>query len=265
MIDTEKLHSVLFEVKDYIGTITINRPESRNSLSRGVVTELNYILRELREDNDVRVLILTGAGEKAFSSGGDLSGGMNDKIEVEDDDDPRDGFVKLFDNIRKVGKPIIAMINGYCYAGAFGLALACDLIVAVDYAKFSTPEIKRGLWPMMIMAPIFRNLPRKKAMELILTGDSITAQEAFELNIVNRVASKEDLLNTTMELAKKLANKSPLIMKMGRDAYYEIMDKEYIESIEYLNGELMKVLSTEDAMEGISAFFQKREPVWKGK
>ncbi len=264
MAEMPEFKTILWEVEDRVGIITINRPEARNALSQGVLKEINYILRTVRDDNSIGALLLTGAGEKAFSSGGDLSGGFQ-QVDVPDDGDPRDEFVKLFDYIKKSGKPIIAMINGYCYAGAFGVALACDLIVAAEHAKFATPEIKRGLWPMMIMATIFRNVPRKKAMEMILTGEAITAQEAYQLGIVNKVVPFEKLREESMELAKRIAKMSPLIVRMGRDAYYDVLDREYIESIEYLNGKLMEVLSTEDAMEGIRAFFEKREPKWKGK
>ena len=150
-------------------------------------------------------------------------------------------------------------------AGSLGIALACDLIIAKDTAGFGTPEINVGLFPFMIMALIYRNVPRKKTTEMLLLGERLTAEEAREAGIVNKVVPAEEFDAAVAEWAAKLASKSPLVMRLGKDAMWRQMDMPLIDALDYLRSQLTIELSTEDAIEGVTAFFEKREPEWKGR
>ena len=253
---------VTYEVDGHIVTITINRPEARNALNPETLTALKNALADARDDDNARVVVLTGAGDKAFSAGGDLQG----FLQSGDDNVDRHGhFVELFEIMRSVGKPIVGAINGHCLAGGFGVALACDLLVTSDRATFGTPEINVGLWPHMIMAVIFRNIDRKRGMQLLMTGERIDAATAERWNLVNWVTPQEQVMDKAREIAGQLAAKSPTAMRMGREAFYEVQDMEYGDALAHLKTKLAATLATEDAREGISAFFEKREPVWKGR
>ena len=162
-------------------------------------------------------------------------------------------------------KPLIAAIEGFAVAGGLEVALACDLIVAAEEAGFGTPEINVGVFPFMILALIYRNVPRKKTTELLLLGERITAAEALEAGIVNKVVPRSELDAAVDEWAAKLASKSPLLMKMGKDAIFRSQDMAFADALEYLRGNLSLALTTEDVIEGVSAFMEKREPKWKGR
>ena len=150
-------------------------------------------------------------------------------------------------------------------AGALGIALACDLIIAKEGAGFGTPEINVGLFPFMIMALIYRNVPRKKTTEMLLLGERLTAEEAREAGIVNKVVPADEFDAAVAEWAAKLASKSPLIMRLGKDAMWRQLDMPLADALDYLRSQLTIELSTEDAVEGVTAFFEKREPEWKGQ
>jgi enoyl-CoA hydratase/carnithine racemase len=150
-------------------------------------------------------------------------------------------------------------------AGALGIALACDLIVAKESATFGTPEINVGAFPFMIMALIYRNVPRKKTNELLLLGDRIDAREAERIGIVNKVVAAEEFDGAVREWAAKLASKSPLIMRLGKDAMYRQLDMPFEDALDYLRSQLSLAMTTEDIVEGVQAFFEKREPQWKGR
>ncbi len=260
-----------YAVSGGVATITLNRPERRNPIGPTTVGELLHALRQAQTDAAVRVVVLTGAG-KVFSAGGDLSQ-MNAQIGAaplqsgEGESRCAGTFVDL--NLalsgRGIGKPTIAKVNGHAMAGGLGLVVACDLAIAADDAQFATPEINVGLWPMMIMATIFRNVPRKRAMELVLTGERIDAAQAERLGLITRAVPRDRLDAEVQLLCDKLMGKSPLIMQMGLDAYHRMQDLELEAALRYLEGELGRVLSTEDAAEGLMAFLQKRQPVWKAR
>jgi enoyl-CoA hydratase/carnithine racemase len=257
--------AVLYEVRDRVARITMNRPESRNALSPEVMAGLDTGLARAKADTDVRVAVLTGAGDKAFCAGGDLGGSGFQGKGFTDRHHDRRAFADLFRSLNRLGKPVIARVRGHCLAGGFGLALGCDLVVASDDSSFGTPEVKRGLFPMMIMATIFRNVGRKKGLELILTGDRIDAHEALRFGLVNHVVPAEQLDAKVDELAGKIAAMSPAVVRLGRDAFYAMSDMGFDEALTYLQSMLTINVGTEDAVEGIQAFLEKRDPVWKGR
>jgi enoyl-CoA hydratase/carnithine racemase len=255
--------SLLYDVADHVARVTINRPDKRNSLSWTVMTELRDAFGAAKTDTDVRVVVLTGAGDKAFCAGADLSG-MAEGAGYAALHDARGELARLFREMWDLGKPIIARVRGYALAGGFGLALACDLVVASDDAQFGTPEIDVGLWPHMITVPLTRSMPPKKALELMMTGRRVRAEEADRIGFVTRVVPVDDLDRAVDELAATLAAKSPAVMKLGRDSFYAVWDQSADDALHLLHPMLSVTASTEDAAEGIAAFIEKRQPRWPG-
>lgn len=261
----EQAPPVLFEVGDGIARITLNRPDSRNALSQELMAGLRDALAAAAADDDARVVILTGAGDRAFCAGGDLGGRGFETTSFLERHQERGRFADLFRQINNLGKPVIARVRGYCLAGGFGLALGCDLVVATEDSRFGTPEVKRGLMPMMIMATIFRNVGRKKGLELLLTGELIDARTAEDLGLINYAVPVDELDAKVDDLAGKIAALSPAVVRLGREAFYTMADLEFDRSLDYLQTMLSLNLCTEDATEGIKAFLEKREPKWKGR
>jgi enoyl-CoA hydratase/carnithine racemase len=251
-------------VADHVATVTINRPERRNALSWTVMTELRQAFAEARRDDEVRVVVLTGAGDKAFCAGADLTG-MRGEASFAEVHDARGELARLFREMWELGKPIVARVRGYALAGGFGLALACDFVVAAEDAQFGTPEINVGLWPYMITVPLVRSMPPKKALELMLTGRRVDAAEAERIGFVTRVVPVDGLDAAVEELAGTLASKSPAIVKLGRDAFYAVWDQSAQDALALLHTMLTITTQTEDAAEGIAAFAEKRAPEWKGR
>jgi enoyl-CoA hydratase/carnithine racemase len=254
---------VLTAVADGVATITINRPERRNSINPDVVTGIAQALLAAEDDGAVRAVVLTGAGDKAFCAGGDL-GGMTDASRVAQHF-LRSELGDLFMQMRRSRLPIVARVNGHALAGGFGLMLACDLVVASDAAEMGTPEINIGLWPFMISTVIQRDLPRKVALELMLTGRRMQAEEAHRWGFVNRVASPDDLDNAVNDMTGHLLKKSQLITALGKRSFYRAEDMETQEALDYLAGMLTVALESEDTVEGVTAWLQKREPEWKNR
>jgi enoyl-CoA hydratase/carnithine racemase len=210
------------------------------------------------------VVVLTSTHDKVFSSGGNLAG-FAAEVPVIHKHFGTDLFPSVFRLLGELRKPSICAANGHVLAGAFGLALACDLIIAKDTARFGTPEINVGVFPFMIMALIYRNVPRKKTNEMLLLGEQIDAHEAERLGIVNRVTAPAEFDAAVSEWAEKLATKSPLMMRMGKEAMFRQLDMGFVDALDYLRSQLSLAFSTEDIVEGVTAFFEKRDPAWKGR
>ncbi|MEU5882684.1 enoyl-CoA hydratase-related protein [Spirillospora sp. NPDC047279] len=261
--------AILYEVAGRVATITLNRPEARNSLSDQMIDELLDAFARAAADDDVRVIVLTGSGDRAFCAGADL-GGLGARQEagrsVADGDAIRESApYRLFTAFPTLGKPIIARLAGHAVAGGLGLAAACDLVIAADDVNLATPEVNVGLWPMMIMAIINRNVPPKQAFKLYYTGQRITAAEGREIGLVTEVVPRADLDARVAELAGVIAAKSPIGLRLGRQAFFAIEGRPLEDQVAHLLGELVTLAGTEDAKEGITAFLEKRTPDYRGR
>jgi enoyl-CoA hydratase/carnithine racemase len=245
-----------------IGRLTLARPDKRNPIGPATCGELVHALAAAAADPAIRVVVLTGAGP-VFSAGGDLaqmSGGKAAEGAV-----PPASLVDLFTSMHGLGKPIIAMVNGHALAGGLGLVVASDLAVASQEATFGTTEIRVGLWPMMVSAELARSIGRKHALDLMVTGRRIDAAEALAMGLVNRVVPAASLEAETMALAAEVAALSPATMSLGLRSFYRAEDMELGPALRYLEGQLAAVLQLEDAREGLTAFLQKRKPIWSGR
>lgn len=255
---------IAYTVEDGVATIAMNRPETRNALSDDLLVGMIEAFATARDDDAVRCVVLASTHPRTFSSGGDLSGFASD-VPLTAKHRSIALFPELFTLIGTLGKPVVAKVGGHCLAGAFGLMLACDLVVASDAAVFGTPEINVGVFPFMIAALLYRNLPRKVATELVMLGERFDATEAQRLGVVNRVVAHDELDAATTEYAGKLAAKSPLLMRMGKDALWRQGDMPLEDAWDYLRSQLALAFSTDDIREGVTAFKEQRAPVWTGR
>ena len=254
---------LLYEVKDLAAFLTINRESRRNAISQGMIGAFLDFLERAETDDHVRAVCVTGAGEKAFCSGADL--GMTLARHGEDRLSGARNYARLLKTMARFGKPLVARVNGPCLAGGLGLMLSCDIVIARNDAYFCTPEVNVGIFPMMIGALLYRNASRKKVMDMVLTGRRVLAPEAERMGLISRAVAPDRLDDEIRETLGLLVSKSPAGIRIGKEAYGNMSDAPFDEAVDALCEALGRVVSTEDAMEGMAAFMEKREPKFKGK
>lgn len=258
-MQTRDYKALLLNVEGGVATLTLNRPERKNALNPQLVNELLWALDDAKAAPDVKVVVLAGAGG-TFCAGGDLKQ-MSEPSTLEMKGDYSDLLLRF----PALGLPTLARVDGYAMGGGLGLVASCDFAVGAESAQLGTPEIKRGLFPMMIMAVLDRVMSRRDLMNLMLLGDRIEAKRAASLRLLSEVVPDEQLDARTEELAATLAGRSPTAMKRGLLAYHAQHGVEPEQSIPALRSELYSLLGTKDAREGLQAFAEKREPVWTGE
>jgi enoyl-CoA hydratase len=255
---------VKYEVAEGVATVTLNNPDKRNMLSGQMLVELVDAMKTAQDSDNVRAVVLTGAGDKAFCAGADL-GGFAAEVPLVAKHFATDLFLEYFRLMPRLGKPSLCAVNGHVLGGGMGLALSCDLVIAKEGATFGTPEINVGAFPYMIMSIIYRNVPRKKVNEMMLLGERLSAEQAVSYGLANKVVPADEFDAAVAEWAGKLASKSPVLMRLGHDAMYRQQDMAIDDALEYLRSQLSLTFSTEDIVEGVTAFFEKRDPQWKGR
>lgn len=255
---------ILYEKSEGIATITINRPELRNALTQALMAELGHAINQAESDEDVMVLILTGAGDRSFVAGADIKevGKRDTLTELGPKSRLRRDVLSRLDHLLK---PSIAAVNGYALGGGCELALACTLRIAADSARFGQPEINLGIIPGLGGTQrLARIVGKGRAMELILTGELIDAQEAYRIGLVNKVVPAENLMEEARTLAKKLAAKPPLALRAAKDAVDYGSDMSLAVALEFENRLFAIVSGSADKAEGVAAFLEKRKPEWRG-
>lgn len=256
--------AVRTELAASVLTVTIDRPQQRNALNADVNDGLLAALRRASDDDAVRVVVLTGAGDRAFCAGADL-GGLHPDAGAVELHQARNLFADVLRGLRSLPKPVVARVNGAALAGGFGLALGCDLAIATDTATFGTTEVKVGMWPYLISAVLMEHLGPKRTMDLVLSGRRMTADEALEWGLLNRVVPGTDLDETVAQVCADLVALSPVVLALGKESYARAAQMTRDDALAYLAGMLDLHLQTEDAVEGITAFLQKRPPQWRAR
>lgn len=253
---------VTYEYADAVATLTINDPERRNPLGFETIEGLIGGLSRAIDDPEVAVIVITGAGDSTFSAGGDLASGFFDDPVGRHSE--RGRFADLLRLLWRGGKPTVARVNGHALAGGFGLAVACDVTLCVNDAKLGLPEIRVGLWPMMITVALLRAMPQKAALELMLTGRTITPDEALRLGAVSRVVPRGLLDDAVSETVASLRN-APAAVMLGRDAFMSVASTDSDTALDRLQAGLTAVAATADAREGVAAFTERRTPRFVGE
>lgn len=256
--------TLLVDVRDGVATVTLNRPEARNALNRTLIRELGDALEALDGNADARVIVLRGAGDRAFCAGADLKG-MFHETPILEAREQFAGLARILEGIPRMRTAVIGQVHGYALAGGCGLAAACDVVVASDDAVFGLPEIKLGLLPLMVLAPILRAAAPKRVLQLVLTGAELPAREALAIGLVSQVVPRGELERTVEALARTLAGYSPATLAIAKEAFYTTLELDHAKALPYLRDLLTIVARSEDAQEGIAAFLAKRQPRWTSR
>jgi enoyl-CoA hydratase/carnithine racemase len=247
-----------------VATISLNSPETRNAFSAELMAGLLDALVSAGRNGSVGCVVLTSTHPSVFSAGGNLRRFAGSESLVQQHL-ANTGFPQLVETIGLLRVPVICALNGHALAGALGLMLACDLVIAKAGARVGTPEINVGVFPFMISALMQRNMPRKRLAEMVFLGEQMSAEEARDAGFVNLVVPEEAFQETVKSWAEKIARKSPLMLRLGKQALFQQQDLPLREAVAFLQHFLTLALSTEDVKEGVAAFREKREPVWKGR
>jgi len=256
--------TLLVETRDGVATVTLNRPEARNALNRTLIQELGDALDALDGDAAARAIVLRGAGDRAFCAGADLKG-MFREAPILEAREQYAGLARILDGIPRMRTPVIGQVHGYALAGGCGLAAACDVVVASEDAIFGLPEIKLGLLPLMVMAPILRAASPKRVLQLVLTGAELPAREAAAIGLVSQVVPRAELEATVQAMARTVAGYSPAAVAIAKEAFYAALELDHGKALPYLRDLLTIVARSEDAQEGVAAFLAKRPPRWTGR
>ena len=246
-------------------TVTINRPDRRNALNESVAAGIRAALDDAEADPEIRAVVLTGAGDKAFCAGGDLVLDADGSPFTIDAADPRHYVAELFRRMRACRLPLVARVNGHALAGGFGLVCACDLAVAREDALLGPTETRVGLFPMMILPHLLRIVPERALMEMCLTGEPVTARDAVPLNLVNYTVPAADLDERTDWLVERIISKTPTGIRLGKQSLSRIREMSFDHALEYAQFMLASMCRTDDAREGMTAFAEKRAPHWTGR
>ena len=256
-------NELLYEVKEHIALLTINREEKRNALDQDMIAAFLEYFNRIEQDESVHAICITGAGEKAFCSGADLTAALGGNRE--DSPSGARNYAELLKVMARCGKPLVARVNGPCIAGGIGVMLSCDIVIARNDIFFCTPEVNVGVFPMMVGALLFRNVNRKKLMDMVLTGRKILAPEAEAMGLITRSVEPNCLDDEVQTTLQGLTLKSPIGVRMGKEAFRAIATMPFESAVDYLCKALEKVIATKDAKEGMMAFTEKRKPRFKGR
>jgi enoyl-CoA hydratase/carnithine racemase len=256
------ISTVLYEREGHVATLTIDRPERRNAMTFETIASLRAGIKRAQDEGDVRVIVITGAGDRAFCAGADLGSLRGEQVDAEEAHEGRGHLAGLFTDMWESGIPTIARVRGYALAGGMGLALACDFVIAAEDAVFGVPEAARGLWPFMVTVPLLRSMPAKTVLDLMLTARRVDAAEGDRIGFVNRVVPVGELDAVVADLAATISANSPSAIRLGRTAFYRALDMPSEQALALLHASLSVVTATEDAKEGVAAFQEKRDPVW---
>ena len=252
---------LLVEREGHILTLTINRPDKRNAINGEVMDAIRAQIEGANSDKELRAIVLTAVGVKAFCAGADLASGSSFKFNYAE---PRMAFAELFRAARRTNVPIIGKVNGTCMAGGMGLLAICDLAVAADHALFGLPEVKVGVYPMQVLTVLQHVMPRRRMLQMCFTGEPVSAADALEMGLVSQVVPADQLDAVTATLVGQIVDRSPAAIRRGKYATYAIESMSFEESMSFMEGQIGLLAATEDAVEGLAAFKEKRKPVWTG-
>ncbi|MCD4802660.1 MAG: enoyl-CoA hydratase/isomerase family protein [Anaerolineales bacterium] len=252
--------NILTEIKGRVGIVTLNRPKSYNALNYQLLSELMDSLTSFDKDKSIGAMVITG-NEKTFAAGADII----DMVDASPDDMKKSPFIPAFDLIRRIKKPIIAAVSGYCLGGGCELAMSCDLIISSESAVFGQPEINLGIIPGAGGTQrLTRAVGKVIAMEMILNNRTLSAEEAYSFNLINKIYPVEDYLKHTISLAQEIAERAPLAVQAAKEIINQSFDVSLTEGLQNERESFFNLFSSQDQKEGMNAFLDKRDPSWKG-